>query len=96
MVSSPRPGAKWDDGQFVILGAASAFEGTVNFRFIDSNDEVLYETYTTSTLGMGWGAIGVSVDTSLFGGDPTLLEVFLVSMKDGSDFVITGVPIERR
>lgn len=96
VVSSPRPGAKWDDGQFVILGAASAFEGTVNFRFIDSNDEVLYENYTTSTLGMGWGAIGVSVDTSLFGGDPTLLEVFLVSMKDGSDFVITGVPIERR
>ena len=43
-----------DDGQFVILGAASAFEGTVNFRFIDSNDEVLYENYTTSTLGMGW------------------------------------------
>lgn len=96
VVSSPKPGFKWDDGQFVVLGAASAFEGTVDFRFLGANREIFYRDYTTSTLGMGWGAVGISVDTSLFRGKPTLLEVFMVSMKDGSDFAVTGVPIEHK
>lgn len=95
VVSYPEPGFKWDDGQFVILGAASAFEATVEFRFLGPGREVVYRDYTTSTLGMAWGAFGVSVDTSLFKGEPTLLEVFLTSMEDGSDSVVTGVPIER-
>jgi len=84
-----------DGGRLTVLGAASAFEGTVNFRFLDSEQSVLYQNYTMSTQGMAWGAIGICVDPAIFDVDPAVLEVFLVSMKDGSDFVVTPVPIER-
>jgi hypothetical protein len=93
VVAIPRPGARQEEGPIVVLGSASAFEGTTNFRFRDREGEICFDDYTTSTHGMGFGAIGMSVDTSLLTGAPATLEVYLISMKDGSEFRRTEVPI---
>lgn len=94
VVSTPRPGAKHEGSTIVVLGSAAAFEGTTNFRLLDAERGVCFDDYTTSTHGMGFGAIGMSVDKSLLTGTPTLLEVYLISMEDGSEFRLTGVPIQ--
>lgn len=93
VVSTPRPGAVQEEGSIVVLGSAAAFEGTANFRFRSAEGEVCFDDYTTSSQGMAFGAIGMYVDTSLLTGTPTLLEVYLISMEDGSEFRLTGVPV---
>jgi hypothetical protein len=96
VVATPRPGAKLEEGPIVALGSVAAFEGTTNFRFLDAERGVCFDSFTTATNGMGFGAYGVSVDRSLLTGTPTLLEVYLISAKDGSEFRLTGVPIEMK
>jgi len=94
VVSTPRLGAKQGEGSIFVLGSVAAFEGTTNFRFRDAEDEVCFDSYTTSTQGIGFGAIGMSVDTSLLTGTPAVLEVYLISMEDGSEFRLTRVPVQ--
>ncbi len=82
----PLRGAKWDGGSLDVFGAAEASEGTVNWRITGPTGDVMY-SYTTASMGMGWGLFGLHVDSALFADkSPTSLELFLVSMKDGSNF----------
>lgn len=93
VVTLPRPGAGVEKGSIFVLGSAAAFEGTTNFRFRDENGEIVFDAYTTSTEGMGFGAIGMCVDTSLLSRSPASLELYLISMEDGSEFRRTEVPL---
>ena len=94
---SPLVGAKWDGGSLNILGASRAFEGTVNWRLKGSSGDELMYGYTTATLGMGWGVFGLHIDAALFAGKtPAALDLFLVSMKDGSEYSLVSLPLERQ
>lgn len=90
---SPLQGAKWDGGSVTVLGAASAFEANVNWRIAGPSGDIMYD-YTTATMGMGWGLFGLHVDAALFADkSPTALELFLVSMKDGSEYSGVSLPL---
>lgn len=94
LLLAPRSGVPWRGGDLVVLGAAAAFEGTVNFRVKGEDGTVLLESYTASTNGTSWGVFGLAVKEELFGGRrPAQLDVFLISPKDGSEYgtVIVGV-----
>jgi hypothetical protein len=86
-LQTPKPGFDWDGGNLYVLGSAAAFEGTVNFRFTATDGSEIFESYSMSTLGMGWGSFGICVDSRILAGeDPEALEVYLISAKDGEHF----------
>ena len=90
---SPLQGAKWDGGSLNALGAASAFEANVNWRIAGPGGDIMYD-YVTATMGMGWGLFGLHVDAALFADEsPSALELFLVSMKDGSEYSGVSLPL---
>ncbi|MGB9866338.1 MAG: S-layer homology domain-containing protein [Bacillota bacterium] len=94
LVLAPRPGVTWQGGDLVVLGAAAAFEGTVNFRLKDESGGVLLESYTTSTNGTGWGVFGFAVRQELFGSrKPAQLQLYLVSPKYGSEYSTVTVAL---
>lgn len=83
----PKPGFEWDNGNLYVLGSAAAFEANVNFRLRDVDGEEIFESYSTSTNGMGWGAFGICVDARILTGkNPGALEVYLIDMRDGDDY----------
>ena len=94
---SPLSGAKWDGGSLNILGVSRAFEGTVNWRLKGSSgDEIMYG-YTTATQGMGWGLFSLHIDAALLEGKtPASLDLFLVSMRDGSEYSQVSLPLKRQ
>lgn len=54
----------------------------------------VFENYTTSSNGMGWGAFGICVHRSLITGHGNLvLQIYLVSPKDGSEESLIEVPL---
>lgn len=90
---SPLQGAKWDGGSLNALGAASAFEGNVNWRISGAGGEILF-SYVTTTMGMGWGLYGLHVDAALFADrSPSELAIFLESMEDGHEFSKVTLPL---
>jgi hypothetical protein len=94
---SPLTGAKWDGGSINVLGAAQAFEGNVNWRLKSATGEDIMYGYTTASMGMGWGVFGLHIDAALFAGKtPKLLDVFLVSMMDGSEYSNVVLPLDTK
>ncbi|MGE5578446.1 MAG: S-layer homology domain-containing protein [Bacillota bacterium] len=90
---NPLQGAEWDGGSLYALGAASAFEANVNWRIAGVAGDILF-SYVTATQGMGWGLWGLHVDPALFADQsPTMLEFFLVSMKDGQEYSKVSLPL---
>ncbi len=91
----PRPGFDWDGGDLFVLGSASAFEANVNFRVLAADHSEIMLSHATATYGMGWGAFGFCVDSEILAGeDASSLEVFLMSMEDGSDMSKIVVPLQ--
>lgn len=85
-LQKPKPGFAWDGGNLYVLGSAAAFEANVNFRIRTTEGTEIFESYSTSTNGMGWGAFGICVDSRVLSGkDPGALEVYLIDMRDGDE-----------
>jgi hypothetical protein len=83
----PKAGFEWDGGNLYVLGSAAAFEANVNFSLHNVDGAEIFESYSTSTLGMGWGAFGICVDARILTGkNPGALEVYLIDMEDGEEF----------
>lgn len=97
LLAYPQSRVAWDGGDLTILGAASAFEGNVLVRARDSAGQTIFIDHTTSTNGMGWGAFGFNVSADrLQGKDPAVIEVYLVSAKDGSEYALRRIDLVPR
>ncbi len=95
LLLTPKRGFTWTEGNLNVYGCASAFEGNVQFRIRSGDGSEVFAGYTTSTCGMGWGIFGFSLDRTLLNGkDPAVLEVFLVSAKDGTEYSKVTVPLK--
>lgn len=92
----PKSRLQWTGNDDVfVLGMTSAFEGTVNYRVVRADGTEVFSDYTTASQGMGWGAFGICVTKDrLAGQNPSALEVYLLSAKDGS--VLTKTTVELR
>lgn len=97
LLVAPKPGFKWDGSRLFTVGFATAFEANVNWRIrTGEGAELIAENYTTSTNGMGWGIFGLCIDDAfLETQEPLVLEVYLISMKDGSEYSLARVPLAR-
>lgn len=96
LLVGPRPGFKWDGSDVFVLGFATGFEANVNWRVKTASAEVLPENYTTSSYGLGWGAFGLCIDSSFLGvAEPMELEIYLIDMKDGSEYSLVSVPLAK-
>ena len=90
LLAYPTGEVEWDGGDLTVLGAAAAFEGNVLIRAKDSAGRTIFVDHTTSTNGMGWGAFGFTIAADrLAGKDPALIEVYLISPRDGSEYANT-------
>ncbi len=97
LLFAPKPGFKWDGSRLFTLGFAAAFEANVNWRVRTGQGvDFIAENYTTSTNGMGWGIFGLCIDDAFLQTEESIvLEVYLRSMKDGSEESLAGVPLAR-
>lgn len=93
---TPPMGFKWDGKSFSVLAAASAFEATVNLRLSAvGNSDIFGGTgWVNATLGMGWGALGVYVDSGLLAGQTAAsFDLYLISMADGHEYGTVSLPL---
>lgn len=78
-----------------ISGNARVFEATVSFRVRDANANVLAQGFTTASEGApGRGNFQGKLDFAPAGPSKGQIEVFWVSMKDGSDQNKVIIPVE--
>ncbi len=93
-VTSPAPGQKISK-QFDIKGSARIFEATVNYRLKDSGGNVIAEGYTMASEGApGRGDFSKTISLASSFAGTGQLEVFEVSMNDGSDMNKVIIPVE--
>lgn len=78
-----------------ISGNARVFEATVSFRLRDADGNVLAEGFATAAEGApGRGDFDGELDFTTNGPGQGQLEVFEVSMKDGSDLNKVSIPVQ--
>ena len=83
-VFDPAPGDTVPD-VFTVEGIASAFEGTILYRLLDSNNNVLDSGFTTAAMG-DWGYFQetLTVPGTVQSGAAMTLELYTESAQDGS------------
>ena len=83
---------------FLIEGSARTFEGSVDIRLRDSDDQVIYEGYTTAQASDAgkFGAFRAPIEYLFHkpASDAVTLEVFERSAKDGSEINKVVTPIK--
>ncbi|PKM77289.1 MAG: spore gernimation protein [Firmicutes bacterium HGW-Firmicutes-15] len=93
-VTAPVPG-QIISSPVEIKGNARVFEATVSFRVRDTNGNILAEGFTTASEGApGRGDFLGRLDFKPAGPGKGQIEVFEVSMKDGSDRNKVIIPVE--
>jgi hypothetical protein len=96
LVATPKAGFQWDGRDLFALGAAAAFEATVNFRVDGKTGNIVPESYTNSTCGMDWGLYGLCIDHTLLDEhDDMVLKMYLLNMEDGSPWETIDIPLTR-
>jgi len=79
----------------MIRGNARVFEANVNFRLKDANGNILAQGYTTAAAGApDRGDFNAELSYATASAGKGQLEIYEVSMKDGSDLNMVIVPVE--
>lgn len=95
-VTSPAPNDVISDG-IELEGSARVFEATIAYRVKDAGGNVLAKGFTMASDGApGRGDFKTKIDFKPAGAGKGQIEVFWVSMKDGSDQDKVIIPIEWR
>ncbi len=90
LITNPVEGS--DGLPLAVSGLANVFEAHVSYEVLDANGNVVKDGFTMATCGTGcWGGFSFEVQYA-FAGDETV-QVFEVSMKDGSHTDVVTVPI---
>ncbi len=89
-VVSPVEGQRVGD-EFDLVGCANVFEGTVQYRILDTDGTVLIEAFTTTTAGMGQAGEFRETVTAPATGELTL-EAYWEDVSDGSERSRVQVP----
>lgn len=93
-VTSPVPG-QTVTSPLHIQGVAQVFEAMVSYRLKDANGNVLVQSQTMSSDGApAHGTFDVVLEVPATASGYGTLEVYEVSMKDGSDRNVVVIPIE--
>lgn len=93
-VTSPVPG-QTISSPLRIQGIAQVFEAMVSYRLKDANGNVLVQSQTMSSMGAPeHGTFDVVLEYPATASGYGTLEVYEVSMKDGSDRNVVVIPIE--
>ena len=95
-VYSPRPG---DTGrQFTVSGVSRTYEGTTQWRVVDSARREIASGFTTASRGTSavWGTYQISVQLPASVSGNVTLEVWWGSPRDGSEMGLTQVPLTVR
>lgn len=93
VVEDPAPGAELSSGG-AVSGFANVFEANVSIRLLDSNGNVLVETFTTATCGSGcWGDFEHDIEFDVTDQQEGRLEVLTYSAEDGSPQDIISLPV---
>ncbi len=91
-IFSPEP-EEQVDGTFKLTGIANVHEGTVNYQLITkTGDEVLSGFSTAAMLDWGYFEEEIEIPKGLSDTD-FYLEVYSISMKDGSKMFKVTIPI---
>jgi hypothetical protein len=95
-VYSPRPGDI--SRQFTVTGLSRTFEGTTQWRVVDSARRVVTSGFTTASRGTSavWGTYQVSVQLPATVSGNVTLEVYWGSPRDGSEVGLVQVPLTVR
>ncbi|OEF97454.1 Gmad2 immunoglobulin-like domain-containing protein [Desulfuribacillus alkaliarsenatis] len=90
-VFSPEPNEKvW--GSFKLTGLTSVFEGTVSYELISNTGDVIGTGFTTGMMG-DWGYFEEEIQIPSGTTGDILLELYSVSMKDGSKMFVVEIPL---
>jgi hypothetical protein len=95
-VYAPKPG---DTGrQFTVSGLSRTFEGTTQWRVIDSARREVAGGFTTASRGTSavWGTFQISVQVPATVSGNVTLEVYWGSPRDGADMGLVQVPLTVR
>lgn len=95
--TAPEPGATVRSG-FQATGCANVFEATVSWRLRGQDGQVIADGFGTATCGTGCvGDYAIDVTyPETAAGRPARLELFSVSMRDGTEQFQNVIPIELR
>lgn len=95
-VYSPKPG---DTGrQFTVSGVSRTYEGTTQWRVVDSSRREIASGFTTASRGTSavWGTYQISVQLPASVSGNVTLEVWWGSPRDGSEMGLAQVPLTVR
>lgn len=91
-IFSPKPDEQVEE-TISLSGIACVFEGTVSYELLSEDDKVLSSGFTTATMG-DWGyfeeEIPVPADAEA---GRLVLQLYSVSMKDGSKMFVVEIPL---
>lgn len=92
-VESPAPGAAVTS-PVTVAGNANVFEATVSIRILDSDGEILVETFTTATCGTGCrGTFTEDVSFDVDAEQAGTVMVFESSAEDGRPIHVVRIPV---
>ena len=91
-VFSPAPGEEVE-GTIELTGIANVFEGTVSYELLGADGAVLDRGFTTAAMG-DWAYFKEEIPVPEGAGPgPLTLQLFSVSMKDGSKMFVVEIPL---
>lgn len=91
-VFSPAPGEEVA-GTINLTGIANVFEGTVSYELLADNGEVLDSGFTMAAMG-DWAYFREEIPVpEEAGSGPLTLQLYSVSMKDGSKMFVVEIPL---
>lgn len=94
VIFEPEPGSRVNP-DFEVQGLATVFEGTLNYRLLDAQGDILEEGFTTTVDGMNWAYFSFKPALVLESDNLTdriILNLFAIDAKDGEE--ISGFEIK--